>query len=599
MRAAAWLLCTGSWLLFGCTRPDAGKPAAPAPTPGVTSPLSELAEEEIAAELLFSPTYATFLGDHRFDDRLDDVRPEAVAREIRRLRVMRERLRLLEKESGPGPGKAARLDLRLLTARVDGQLLEMTDPSPYEKNPIFYVNLIAFGLDTLLGPDFSPAEGRVRALSRRLQAVPEVCRDAQRNLRNPPELHTRRAIELAQMTRDFLATLLPRVVRGVGDPKLQEEFQHNSEEARRALEEFTGWLGRDLLPRCRGDGTLSRERLLARLRTLELLDVPLETVQAAAEREFWEVRRGLDEVARRLGSGSPAGAGGGRPLGEALRALEEDHPRPEELLQTAESTLGLLYETVSQQGLLTVPMVRPKVAEMPPYRWGFAVLHAPGPLEGRWREAYFYVDPVDPGWKEKRQVLEHLRLLNRTQLLLTAVHEVVPGHFAQQEALRRAAAGLPLLRQRSRSFAMSEGYAHYAEALMTEVWPGNDRLLLLALRGQLLRMGRLLTVLRLHGGIPPGPFAARLEEATRFLTEECFLDDYAARREVERAIYDPLCMLPPLGRLQILKLRQDYREEQGERFSLRSFHDALLAQGELPVPALRQLLLKNPGASLD
>jgi uncharacterized protein (DUF885 family) len=290
-------------------------------------------------------------------------------------------------------------------------------------------------------------------------------------------------------------------------------------------------------------------------------------------------------------------------LADALRVLEDDHPRADELMHTAEATLTGLYDIVSGGNLLTLPAGRPRVAEMPPYRWGYAVAVLPGPLETRSHESFFYVDPVDPGWKDKKKVSDHLRLLNRTQLLFTAIHEVVPGHLVQQEIARHKSPNLSLLRQRTRSQGFVEGWAHYAEELVDDAWPapGDDRLDLLVLRVQVFRLGRLLAALRLHAP-PPGPgpgAAARLEEAIRFLSEDCYLDDYAARREAERITYDPMSLLPALGRLQLVQLREDYRAEAGDKFSQLAFHDALLAEGELPVVALRQLLLSRPGPSLQ
>ena len=127
----------------------------------------------------------------------------------------------------------------------------------------------------------------------------------------------------------------------------------------------------------------------------------------------------------------------------------------------------------------------------------------------------------------------------------------------------------------------------------------HDPLLGLRLRQQLLRLGRLLVALRLHAPASGSPSASvRLEQAADFFTEQCYLDEYAARREAERASYDPLYGSAALGRLQLLQLRADYQAEHRDDFSLRGFHDALLAQGALPVVALRELLLRRRGPSL-
>ena len=124
--------------------------------------------------------------------------------------------------------------------------------------------------------------------------------------------------------------------------------------------------------------------------------------------------------------------------------------------------------------------------------------------------------------------------------------------------------------------------------------PERERLQFLLWRGELLQLGRLVVALRLHAATP-GP-ASRLEDAARYLTEECGLDDYAAHREAERATYDPFFLLPALGRLQLHKLHADYLEEHAE--GTRALHEALLQKGELPVTVLRTLVLTRPGKSL-
>jgi uncharacterized protein (DUF885 family) len=194
-------------------------------------------------------------------------------------------------------------------------------------------------------------------------------------------------------------------------------------------------------------------------------------------------------------------------------------------------------------------------------------------------------------------------MLNRSQLLLTAVHEVMPGHYAQLTALRRLASGLGPLRLRRQSTAFLEGWAAYAEQTVAveqaERGAAADRLQVLALRAQLLRLARLLGVLRLHAAPAGAPSPSnRLEDVVRLFSEECLLDDYAARREAERLCYDTSPALAALGYLQLVQLRSDHRGEQADKHSTQAFHDSVLSQGALPVVALRKILLSKAGPSL-
>jgi hypothetical protein len=64
-----------------------------------------------------------------------------------------------------------------------------------------------------------------------------------------------------------------------------------------------------------------------------------------------------------------------------------------------------------------------------------------------------------------------------------------------------------------------------------------------------------------------------------------------AEREALRGTADPLYGYYTLGKLEILKLRADYRRSMGSRYTLEAFHDALLAHGDPPIAIARKLVL--------
>src|SRR2546428_7047585 len=78
-----------------------------------------------------------------------------------------------------------------------------------------------------------------------------------------------------------------------------------------------------------------------------------------------------------------------------------------------------------------------------------------------------------------------------------------------------------------------------------------------------------------------------------------FVEEVSARREAERGTFDPTYLVYSVGKLMLLKLRQDVKAQQGKSFSLRSFHDTLLAQGTAPFWLHRQLMLGEEGDVLD
>jgi len=141
---------------------------------------------------------------------------------------------------------------------------------------------------------------------------------------------------------------------------------------------------------------------------------------------------------------------------------------------------------------------------------------------------------------------------------------------------------------------MVEGWAHYAEQMMVEAGFRRDdpHVKLGQLAESLIRLCRLVVGLRLHAE------DMSVEQGVRFFRDEAYLEEASARREAERGTFDPAYVLYSLGKLMILKLREDFKARRGARYTLRTFHDALLANGTVPLWLHRNLLLGEQNGSM-
>ena len=90
-----------------------------------------------------------------------------------------------------------------------------------------------------------------------------------------------------------------------------------------------------------------------------------------------------------------------------------------------------------------------------------------------------------------------------------------------------------------------------------------------------------------------------LDEATRFLEDNCHYEHKPAYQEALRGTFDPQYLYYTVGKLEILKLRRDYQQQEGAQFSLQKFHDELLRHGSPPLRLLREVLLKDKTAWND
>ena len=277
---------------------------------------------------------------------------------------------------------------------------------------------------------------------------------------------------------------------------------------------------------------------------------------------------------------------GGDPLQTWARTKAE-HPSPGELVGVGRQQLDELRTYLERQSIITLPPGEPiTVAPTPDfYRWSFASMWTPGPFEAKPTRAYYYLTDVDPSWPDDRQQ-EYLRDYNYPTLWSISIHEVYPGHFLQYQHLRRVESKA----RKSIMFAPAsfvEGWAHYCEQMMIEAGFGRDDqgVKLGQLAEALIRLVRFIVAIRLHAE------DLSVEQGVRLFREEAYLEETSARREAERGTFDPTYLVYSAGKLMLLKLRQDYKEQKRKDFSLRTFHDTLLGNGAAPFWLHRQLML--------
>jgi uncharacterized protein (DUF885 family) len=277
---------------------------------------------------------------------------------------------------------------------------------------------------------------------------------------------------------------------------------------------------------------------------------------------------------------------GGDPLAAWART-KDDHPPAGQLIPVAQQQLADLVDFINRQRIVTIPNGAPvEVAPTPRfYRWTFASMWTPGPFESRPLRAFYYITDVEPSWPPERKN-EHLRDFNYGALWSISMHEVFPGHFLHYQHLRQVDSKLRKSILFS-STAFVEGWAHYCEQMMIEEgFRKNDHAVRLGqLAEALIRLCRFIVGIRLHCE------DMSVEQGVRVFRDEAFLEEASARREAERGTFDPSYILYSAGKLMLLKLREDYKSHAAAKYSLRGFHDRLLANGTVPVWLHRALML--------
>lgn len=545
-------------------------------------PLPHFVDEYLAYLHEVHPTNATFDGVHLHDDLLEDLSRPAIDGQVRDLGAFARRLAAID------PNRLTdteRLERPALDANIRARLFELERVRTWERNPQHYADIIATSLAGQALFEYAPLAQRARRIVSKLRQVPRLVQAARDNIKDPPGIFVKVGLESMRGTQRFIDDDLPRAFSRLDDMHILGDLADASIEASAAIGSYAEYLEQDLAPRSRGSFRLGREKFEEKLRLDEGLTLDADRLLAIAMRELASTQEEFRRVAGRINGGDPRAA---------WEKAKADHPAAGRLVSTAQEQLGELVAFINKHRIVTIPEGAPvDVAPTPKfYRWTFASMWTPGPFEARPLRATYYITDVDPAWSAERQV-EHLRDFNYGNLWSISIHEVFPGHFLHYQHLRQVQSRLRKSIMFS-STAMVEGWAHYCEQMMLdEGFRKNEPTVRLGqIAEALIRLCRFIVGIRLHCE------DMSVEQGVRFFREQAFMEEGSARREAERGTFDPAYVLYSVGKLMIMKLRDDYKAKVGADFSLRTFHDSLLANGSVPMGLHRALMLGDSGGAL-
>ncbi len=560
----------------------AAPPAAVAQSAPAQAAFDKLVDEYFDFYFQFQPTAGTQAGFHQYDGKLEDFSRKGVDAEIAGLDQFQKKFdsmqstRLSEESAG---------DLEVLTSAIQARLLELQSIQMWRKDPDVYISDLSYGVFLIMRRDFAPQADRLRSVIAREREIPRVLEAARQNISDPPKVYTQVALQQMPDTIKFFQKDVPEAFGKVRDPKLLAEFKASTDTAVKALTKYQAFMGQDLLPASNGDFRLGAENFHKKLLYDEMVDIPLDRLLEIGYADLRRNQQRLKEVAAKIDPHrSPAAV---------LADLRRDHPPADQLLQTFRDTLGGLRQFIEQNKIITIPsQVPPIVEETPPFARALttASMDTPGAYETKATEALFNVTLPAPGWKPEK-VEQWMEGFNRGTIVSTAIHEVYPGHYTQFLWIQAAPSKTRKLLYNNSN---AEGWAHYTEQMMLDEGYGNHdpRLRLGQLLDALLRNARFIVGIEMHTG------KMTLEQGREFFIKEGFQVPPVAEVEARRGTSDPTYLYYTLGKLQILKLREDYRKQQGSKFSLLEFHDRFMRQGSVPMKIIRKSMLGSDSPTL-
>jgi uncharacterized protein (DUF885 family) len=545
--------------------------------------------------MIQEPMMATRLGDHRFDDKLEDLSEEA-----RAMRLDRDKKALADLPKAviyESLGRSAQIDFEILSRYLESRIWMTENLKSFEEDPRVWGEYLTESVYLPLVQSTLPKGKNLANALKRMEAIPAVVDIARKTIKNPAKVKTQTAILQTQGAIDFYSNEIFLIT---GKPSDDKELLARTKPILEALNKHLSFLKDDVLPRSGENWRVGRELFEKKLDFDLDAGLTPDEVLAEAEREFQRVQNEMVVVARQMWALEypgkvipPDDAKGRRELvAKALEATAKRHGKPETLVQDAQATVQEIKDFIRKRDLMRLPEPdRCAIIEMPEFMRGNSVayLNPAPPLDITARSEYA-MSPPPADWSAAR-VESFLGEYNTEMLKILTIHEAYPGHYVQLEYANRVPS---LIRRVLGSGTYSEGWAVYTEQTMLDqgFGEGNLGLRLNQLKFYLRAVCNAILDHKMHCG------SMTDEEAQELLMEKAFQTEGEAVGKIIRSKQSSAQLSTYfVGRTAFYRLRQSIQREMGDSFDMGRFHEAVLEQGSVPVKYLPELVrerLKQP-----
>ena len=444
-------------------------PASPASPPrrqagaaSASGSAADAAYEKVAATILDdlyarNPSYATDLGLHQYDSRLDNFSRAAVQDEVAAVARFKVSLEAIDPKS---LSLNNRLDREMLLLSLESRRIGDEEIRSWARDPDNYSSGITNSAFSLIKRDFAPAAERLKSLIAREKGMPAALREARRNLDNPPRIYTEIAIEQLDGNIGFFKTVV-EAFADVKDPALLAEFKKTNDAVIAALGDYKAWLQKDLLPRSNGNYAYGADTL---------------PPQAAGRRDDRHAARRAAADGRgqpQAESGAVRGDGAAASIRRSRRSRCSSRcrriiRRPTSCSSTTQAELDAIGRFMTDKHIVTIPRRRAGAGD------GDAAVHARDDLgvdghagavrEGRLRGFYNMTLP-DPTWNAARDRGVHAAVVLRRRSRTSRCTRSGRGTTCSSCTRRPFPSDV---RKVFGATSNSEGWAHYCEQMVID-----------------------------------------------------------------------------------------------------------------------------------
>ncbi|MBX9449674.1 MAG: DUF885 domain-containing protein [Taibaiella sp.] len=483
---------------------------------------------------------------------------------------------------------SARIDHHLIENYLQSVIWKAETKKDEEWDASLYnvTGLIAF----MLSEQYAPLEERLTAIMSRIDRVPEYYEVGRLNLNNAvPELIELSIQQneggLSVLTKDLADSIhksgLPDSVRSV--------FREKNKEAIAAIQDFTGNL-KAVLPESKRSFRLGKELYEQQFSYDIQSDLTAEQLYREALKRKAYLHQEMAKISRTLW---PEYFGSADMPADSLvlvkmmiDTLSVNHVKPGEFQSAIEKQLPELTKFVNEKNLLYLDPSKPLVVRKEPaYMAGVAgaSISAPGPYDTS-GNTYYNVGSLASWPKDKAE--SYLREYNHYILQILNIHEAIPGHYTQLVYANKSGS---LIKSVLANGAMIEGWAVYTEQMMLENGYGNEEpeMWLMWYKWNLRTVCNTILDYAVHvSGMSE-------EDAMELLIHQAFQQEAEASGKWRRVNVTSVQLTSYFsGYTEIIRLREEWKKKQGDKFDLKEFHEQFLSYGNAPVKYIKEMMMR-------
>lgn len=519
-----------------------------------------------------NPDKAVQVGRHEYDGLISDYSEKGIKEQITWLKKEREQINDF---IDPILSETQKIEKKNLIRVIDENLFWLETMKWPGKNAGYYFYLLS--PSTYTTRNYAPLEvrfkGYIRYLVSMKTAVAQIQESMSQNL-PLPALYIDVAKNIFTGYAKHMRVDAPKVFQSINNDKMQQDFRSSTEEAITTILNFVSWLQLQE-KNATNDISIGKNNFLRMIYVSDFVNVQLPELKSIIEKDLQDNTSDLKRACRQFAPN--------KTVEECINIIKSKKPEGD-IVAAANNQLIALENFIKENKLVTIPKYS-KITALPSpayMRWLPAYGELPFPYEKN-SEGRFYIAVPDTSLSEEEQIFNEL---SETDLILDAMQLVWPGEFLHS-----------LFYNHSRSIAARvfynnttfKGWAHYASEMMLEqgYMKNSGELEISYLLKSILYDAGFLASIKIHTE------GMKLPEAENLFIKLAYSDSASAKLHAQYAAGDPQYYSAAFGKILIKNLRDEWLSARQSKYTLKTFHDKFLSNGLIPIPMIRENMLRR------